>query len=62
MGIKAEEGENDMDSIKHDYETVPAFRDWVDKFVKKHGVSLEEALTHELVREMRRTYTEKNYD
>lgn len=42
-----------MDSIKHDYETIPAFRDYVDKFVKKHGVSLEEALTHELVREIR---------
>ena len=51
-----------MDSIKHDYETIPAFRDYVDKYAEKHGITAEEALTHELVRNVWRTYTEKEYD
>ena len=44
--------------IQNDYMFNRRFREYVDKYCKKHGYTVEEALTHELVRQAYLHYTE----
>lgn len=45
-------------NYKNEYQFNRAFREYVDKYCKTYGVSVEEALKHELVKEVGRYYTE----
>ena len=47
-----------MSAIETDYRWNKDFRDYVDKYATKHGITVEEALTHAEVREVWRYYTE----
>lgn len=38
--------------IQKEYEYNARFREYVDKYCKKHGISVEEALGHEIVRQV----------
>lgn len=44
--------------IQNDYKFNQQFREYVDKYCKKHGYTVDEALTHELVKQVHRYYTE----
>lgn len=41
------------------YRTNQAFKDYVDKICRKHGITVEEALTWYIVREVEKMYKEK---
>lgn len=36
--------------LRNEYNNNRRFRDYVDRYCKNHGYTLEEALTHELIR------------
>jgi hypothetical protein len=44
--------------IQNEYKHNKKFRQYVDKYAKTRGISVEEALTHELVRQVYLYYTE----
>ncbi len=44
--------------IKNEYMFNSKFRQYVDKYCAAHGISVGEALTHALVRQVCRQYTE----
>lgn len=44
--------------MKNEYRYNRRFRQYVDKYCVHHGISVEEALTHELVRKAYLQYTE----
>lgn len=47
-----------MKPIENDYKWLKDFREYVDKFAKQNGITPEEALEHEVVRQVWRYYTE----
>lgn len=42
------------------YRTNEHFREIVDKYCVKHGITVEEALQHYLIKEIEKQYKEKN--
>lgn len=44
--------------IENEYRHNKRFRDYVDKYSDKHGITVEEALKHEIVRQVWLQYTE----
>lgn len=44
--------------IKNEYRHNKRFRDYVDKYAAKRGITVEEALEHEIVRRAFLMYTE----
>lgn len=44
--------------IENEYRHNKRFRDYVDKYAANHGISVEEALKHEIVRQACLQYTE----
>lgn len=42
--------DKDEYQIKNYYDTVPEFKEYVDKYAAKHHITVEEALTHALVK------------
>ncbi len=44
--------------IRNEYRYNKRFREYVDKYCKKHGCTVEEALQHELIKQVYRHYTE----
>lgn len=44
--------------MKNEYRHNKRFRDYVDKYRKKHGLTVGEALTHKLIRQVYLYYTE----
>ncbi len=44
--------------LENEYRYNKNFRDYVDKYCKTYGYTVEEALTHELVRQAFLLYTE----
>lgn len=44
--------------IGNEYGHNKRFREYVDKYCAKHGITVQEALTHELVRQVYLQYTE----
>lgn len=47
-----------MKPIENDYKWLKDFREYVDKFAQQHDITPEEALEHEVVRQVWRYYTE----
>lgn len=47
-----------MTLVENDYCWNQNFREYVDKFAQRHGITPEEALEHEVVRSAWRYYTE----
>lgn len=45
-------------SVYNEYKFNQKFRDYVDKYCKKHGCTVDEALQHELVKQACLMYTE----
>lgn len=60
LGGNADDGGKDggRKMIYNDYMYNRRFREYVDKYCQKHGCTADEALTHELVRQVHRYYTE----
>ena len=50
--------DGEIEMIYNDYMYNQRFREYVDKYCQKHGCTVDEALTHELVRQAWRHYTE----
>lgn len=50
--------DGEIEIIQNDYEFYQQFREYVDKYCKKNGCTVDEALTHELVKQVHRYYTE----
>ena len=48
----------EKEMMQNDYAYNRRFREYVDKYCRKHGCTVAEALTHELVRQAWRHYTE----
>ena len=46
--------------MQNDYKFNQRFYEYVDKYCKKHGYTVDEALTHELVKQVYRYYTEES--
>lgn len=44
--------------MKEFYNSNPDFKDYVDKYCKKHKCTVDEALKHALVQEVRKAYFE----
>lgn len=47
--MKIKDGDKGM--LHNEYKFNQRFREYVDKYCKKHGCTVDEALTHELVRQ-----------
>ena len=47
-----------MPMIRHDYVHNQKFLDYVDKYARQHGITADEALGHELVRQVFLMYTD----
>lgn len=45
-----------MKDLQEMYDTHEIFRDYVDKYAAKHGISVQTALTHVIVRNVSQTY------
>lgn len=45
-------------NMKNEYRHNKTFRDYVDRYCKKHRLSVDEAMTHELVRQVYFYYTD----
>ena len=45
-------------NIKDDYNSISAFKEYVDKYSTKHQISVDEALKHELIKTVWPTYLE----
>lgn len=43
----------------NEYENNPDFKEYVDRYARDHKISVEEALKHKLVQEVRECYKEK---
>jgi hypothetical protein len=41
----------ELNLMKNYYNTNPEFKEYVDRYAKKHGISVDEALTHKIVKE-----------
>ena len=59
-GLTGEKGERmeEKEMMQNDYAYNRRFREYVDKYCRKHGCTVAEALTHELVRQAWRHYME----
>lgn len=44
--------------LENEYRYNPRFREYVDKYCKAYGYTVDEALTHEVVRQVFLSYTE----
>lgn len=44
--------------IRNEYVHNKKFRDYVDKYAKNHGITVDEALEHDLVRQVFLMYTD----
>lgn len=42
--------------MKKYYYSIPAFKEYVDKYAKKHGISVDEALEHDLIKNILKHY------
>lgn len=51
-----------MVNVRNEYRHNSKFRQYVDKYSKHHGITVDEALTHELVRQVRLHCTEVWYE
>lgn len=59
MRIETGDGDDgDREMIYNDYMYNQRFREIVDKYCQKHGCTVDEALTHDLIKQVHQHYTE----
>lgn len=57
-GIEGNKKDGDKEMMHNEYMYNSRFRDYVDKYCKTYGYTVDEALTHELIRQVYLYYTE----